>query len=62
MNQAHEDETTVKVSKEAMKTLANKALPFESRKSCIERVIMQSCNPSKISETLQEQTESEDNE
>ena len=62
MNQSNEEDTTIKVSKEAMKTLASKARPFESRKSCIERVIMQSCNPSKISETELEQTESEDNE
>ena len=50
MNRSLED-TTIKVSKEVLDTLKEKARPFESRKSCIERVIMQSCSPSKISDT-----------
>ena len=62
MNQSNEEDTTIKVSKEAMKTLESKARPFESRKSCIERVIMQSCSPSKISETQQTLTQSEKDE
>ena len=51
MNQSNDEDTTIKVSKEVLDTLKKKARPFESRKSCIERVIMQSCSPSKISDT-----------
>ena len=61
MNRSNDEDTTIKVSREAMKTLESKARPFESRKSCIERVIMQSCSPAKISGTEPEQTESESN-
>ena len=61
MNRSNDEDTTIKVSREAMKTLESKARPFESRKSCIERVIMQSCSPVKISGTEPEQTESESN-
>ena len=59
MNQSHDEDTTIKVSRETMKTLESKARPFESRKSCIERIIMQSCSPSKISGVEPEETESE---
>ena len=62
MKQSHDEDSTIKVSQEALDVLKKKARPFESRKSCIERVIMQSCSPSKISDTESEQTESEDNE
>ena len=37
------DDQTVKVSKKAIKELESKAKPFESKKDCIERMIMENC-------------------
>ena len=34
-------DTTVKVSKSAMKILSKYSFPFESKKACIERIILQ---------------------
>ena len=57
------EDTTVKLSKKAMNNLADKAKPFESKKDCLERVLMQNCsssNKKKESETdLEQQEESE---
>lgn len=39
------EDTSIKVSKEAMKALEGKARVFESKKDVLERVIMQSCIP-----------------
>jgi len=56
-------DTSIKVSSEAMNDLAKKAKPFESKKDCLERIIMQSCTPSnKMKESevdLEQQEESE---
>jgi len=41
-----ESDTSIKVSSEAMNDLAKKAKPFESKKDCLERIIMQSCGSS----------------
>ena len=60
MNQLDDGTTTIKVSREALKSLETKARPFESKKEVLERVIMQSCSPSKIPGTEPKQTESED--
>ena len=54
------EDTSIKVSKEAMKALEGKARVFESKKEVLERVIMQSCSPSKTPGIEPEQTESED--
>ncbi len=57
------EDTTVKLSKKAMNGLADKAKPFESKKDCLERILMQNCsssNKKKESETdLEQQEESE---
>ena len=60
MSEQYNEETTIRVSKTALETLKSKAKPFESKKQVLERVIMQSCVPSKISEIESEQSESED--
>ena len=54
------EDTTVKLSKKAMNNLAGKAKPFESKKDCLERILMQNCsssNKKKESETDLEQQE-----
>jgi len=45
MEKQPNEETTVKLSKSAMKSLETKARPFESKRDCLERVIVQSCSP-----------------
>lgn len=50
MSEQNNEETTIRVSKIALETLRLKAKPFESKKQVLERVIMQSCIPSKTSE------------
>ncbi len=53
------NDATVKLTKKAQKVLESKAKPFESKKECLERVIMQNCgssNESSVKET-EEQTE-----
>ena len=66
MKKTHEEaDTSIKVSPEALNDLAKKAKPFESKKDCLERIIMQSCSPSikkKESETDLEQQESNEEE
>ncbi len=58
-----EPDTSIKVSSEAMNDLAKKAKPFESKKDCLERIIMQSCSSSnKMKESevdLEQEEESE---
>ena len=57
------EDTTVKLSKKAMNNLADKAKPFESKKDCLERVLMQNCSSSNNkleSETDLEQQEPND--
>lgn len=58
-----EPDTSIKVSSEAMNDLSKKAKPFESKKDCLERIIMQSCsssNKNKESEVdLEQEEESE---
>jgi len=54
------EDTTVKLSKKAMNNLADKAKPFESKKDCLERILMQNCsfsNKKKESEIELEQQE-----
>ena len=41
------EDTTVKLSKKALKQLESKAKPFESKKECLERIITQNCCSSK---------------
>jgi len=49
------EDTTVKVSKTVLKKLESKAKPFETKKECLERVIMQNCgNEKKVEETKME--------
>ena len=59
------EDTTVKLSKKAMNNLADKAKPFESKKDCLERIIMRNCsssNKKKESETdLEQQEPNEEN-
>lgn len=45
MEKVSNDDTTVKLSKKTLASLESKARPFESKRDCIERVIMQSCSP-----------------
>ena len=56
------EDTTVKLSKKTMQSLADRAKPFESKKECLERVIAENCGSSKeTKEQLDEpQEESED--
>ena len=61
MSEQYNEETTIRVSKTALETLKLKAKPFESKKQVLERVIIQSCSPSKISGVAPEETESESN-
>ena len=37
------NDTSVKLSKNALKKLESKARPFESKKDCLERIITQNC-------------------
>lgn len=37
------NDVTVKMTKNALKQLEKKARPFESKKECLERIIMQNC-------------------
>ncbi len=56
-----EPDTSIKVSSEAMNDLSKKAKPFESKKDCLERIIMQSCSPSnKMKESENNSEESEE--
>ncbi len=59
------EDTTVKLSKKAMNNLADKAKPFESKKDCLERILMQNCsssNKKKESEIdLEQQEPNEEN-
>jgi len=48
------EDTTVKISKKAMNDLANRAKPFESKKDCLERIIMQSCGSNEMKESDEE--------
>lgn len=58
---AKTEDTTVKLTKKALKKLETKAKPFESKRDCLERIIMQNCSsPRKSSvEETEEQTESQ---
>ena len=38
------EDTTVKISKKALNGLAGRAKPFESKKDCLERIIMRNCS------------------
>lgn len=40
---AENNDTSVKLSKNALKQLESKARPFESKKDCLERIITQNC-------------------
>jgi len=57
------EDTTVKLSKKAMNNLADKAKPFESKKDCLERILMQNCSfPNKKKESEIELEQQEPNE
>lgn len=55
-----EPDTSIKVSSEAMNDLAKKAKPFESKKDCLERIIMQSCSPSNKMKKSDEDSEQDE--
>jgi len=48
------EDTTVKISKKAMNGLAGRARPFESKKDCLERIIMRDCSPNRTKESDEE--------
>ena len=55
------EDTTVKLSKKAMNNLADNAKPFESKKDCLERILMQNCSSSnKMKESENNSEESEE--
>ena len=60
-----EADTSIKVSPAALNDLAKKAKPFESKKDCLERILMQNCsssNKKKESEVdLEQQETNEEN-
>ena len=52
-------DTTVKLSKKAMNNLADKAKPFESKKDCLERILMQNCSSSNKKKGTEEESDIE---
>jgi len=48
------EDTTVKISKKALNGLAGRAKPFESKKDCLERIIMRNCNSQKMKDSDEE--------
>jgi len=55
------EDTTVKLSKKAMNNLADEANPFESKKDCLERIIMQNCSSSNKNKRSEEESDLEFN-
>lgn len=56
------EDTTVKLSKKAMNNLADKAKPFESKKDCLERILMQNCSSSNKKKESEIELEQQDQE
>jgi len=52
-------DTTVKLTKKALNKLETKAKPFESKRECLERIIMQNCGSPNQKEESEEESDRE---